>query len=131
MSSSFVAGGNITPSRFVSLSTTSDRTVVQSVNGDTTIIGISQPGTHLTPLLTLDDGFAAIAGENLRVYTKGDPEAWLELGGTVAAGDLLTPDSSGRGTTASGAATFFGARALQAGVLGQIVKVQPFFGEIG
>jgi len=128
MSHSFVAGGNIAPSRFVSLSTSSDRTVVQSGSGDTTVIGISQIGTHLTPLLSLDDGFAAVAGENVKVYEPEDHEGWLELGGTVASGDFLKPDANGKGVTASSDGDFYGAKAIQAGTVGQIVKVKPLLG---
>ncbi len=130
MGLSLVAGGNINPSRFVTQSTTSDRVCTLSASGDKPI-GISNPGSHLTPLLSFDDGFAAIAGEDLFVYDKDDSEAWLELGGTVTAGDFLKPDGSntGKGITAT-TGNFYGARALVSGVNGQVVKVQPAFGTL-
>ena len=131
MSSSFICGGNVNPSRFVTQSATLDRTVTLSASGDKPI-GISQLQTHLIPLLTLDDGYAAIAGENLHVYTKDDEEAWLELGvGGCAAGDFLKPDAAntGKGIVAATGA-FYGARALTAGTNGQIIKVQPAFGTL-
>lgn len=131
MSSSFVAGGNIPPSRFVSQSSTLNRTVTVSASGDKPI-GISQIGTHLTPLLTLDDGYAAVAGENLQIYTKDDEEAWLELGvGGCAPGDFLKPDAAGTGKgIAATTGAFYGARALVNGIEGQVVKVQPAFGTL-
>lgn len=132
MSSSFLAGGNIPPSRFVSLSTTLDRTLVLSASGDLPV-GISQLGTHLVPALGIDDGYAAVAGENVRVYTQDDEEAWLELSGTVAPGDLIKPDLSGNGTGIKSSADGdnYGARAYTNGVSGQIVKVKPLTGQRG
>ena len=92
-----VAGGNISPSRFLIRSTTEDNKYLQASSTSVAIAGISQPGTRNTPYSSLDDGYAAIAGENLHVFQAGkDNEAPLEYGRTVAAGALLSTDSSGR-----------------------------------
>jgi hypothetical protein len=56
------------------------------------------------------------------------PPIYLELGGTVAFGDTLTSDSSGKGITTVTDANFYGARALSSGVAGQLIKVQVITG---
>lgn len=122
-----VAGGNIAPMRFVKPSTLADNKCLQCGAGEMPI-GISQRGTRNTPYSSLDDGYAAIAGESLQIY--GPTElAMLELGGTVAAGDLLKSDADGKGVTA-GAGTMYGARASQAGTSGKLIEVYVMFGEI-
>lgn len=124
-----VAAGNIKPSRFLIQATSADNKYSQASSATAApLVGISQPGTRNTPYSSLDDGYAAIAGENLHVYKSPDnAEAPLQLGGTVAAGDLLTTDSDGRGVTAT-TGDFVGARAQQAGVADQIVTVVPVYG---
>lgn len=118
---SFIAAGNIAPSRFVKQTTTADHKVSQAGAGEA-LIGIAQKGSRNTPYSTLDDGFAAIAGEDLLVFQPGDT-APLELGGTVTVGDYLKSDASGKGVTASADGEHYGARALEAGTSGKIVEV--------
>jgi hypothetical protein len=123
------AGGTIIPSTFLVRSTTADAQFLQATGTAVPIAGISQKGTRSTPYDGLDDGNAAIAGENLQVYLPNDDkEAPLRLGGTVAAGDLLTSDAQGRGVTAA-SGNQVGARALMAGILDQIIVVQPLWGD--
>ena len=120
------AGGNITPSRVLVSSTTVANRVIQATNATVQPVGVSQRGTRNTPYAsgtaTLDDGFAAIAGENLTVFSDGDTCA-LELGGTVAIGDKLMSDTSGRGITATTTNWTVGI-ASKAGVLGDIIEIQ-------
>jgi hypothetical protein len=124
-----VAGGDIFPARFLIASTSADNTVLQAAaNGK--IVGISQKGTRRTPYAGLDDGKAAIAGENVHFF--GPPEtAPLELGGTVTAGDLLEADANGKGVTSSTDGHFYGAIAPQAGASGDIIEVQVMLGMRG
>lgn len=123
------AGGTIVPSRFVIASTTVDNQVLQAgANGK--IVGIAQKGTRNTPYGSLDDGNAALINESLKVFGMNET-APLELGGTVAAGDLLEADSSGRGVTCSTDGHFYGAITGEAGVLGQIIEVQVVLGMRG
>lgn len=122
-----ISGGNIAPMRFVKPSAAADNTCLQCGAGEMPI-GVSQRGTRNTPYSTLDDGFAAIAGESLEVCRPGD-RALLELGGTVAAGDHLKSDADGKGLTAS-AGDKYGARASQAGTSGKIIEVYVFPGEL-
>src|SRR5262249_39352494 len=119
---------NIAPSRFVKRSTTADAQFLQAGAGDR-IAGISQVGTRQTPYGGLDDGFCAIANENFHVFLPGvDKEAFLELGGTVSPGDYLKSDANGAGVTAS-SGDEIGARAMVAGVAGQVVPVEPVWGK--
>lgn len=137
MAFGFVANGNITPSRFVTPSSL-DRTVVQSGSGDKPI-GISGKWTHNVPGtiggVAVDDGYCAISGMSLTVFDQADSEhgqdIWLECGATVSYGDYLKPDSSGRGITAGSDGDFYGARALSAGTVGQLIKVQVIMGSRG
>lgn len=130
MSGSYVAGGNIAPSRFVSQSTSLNRTVTASQSADNTVIGISGLYTHLPPLLGLDDGFCAVAGMNVQVFGPDDELAFLEISAAVSAGDFLKPDTgnAGKAITASAADDFYGAKALDAGAAGAIIKVKPMLG---
>jgi hypothetical protein len=121
-----VSTGNIAPSRFVKLSTTLDGKCTQAGAGEK-IFGISQQGTRNTPYGSLDDGYAAIAGENLQIYGPGDDGAVLELGGTVAAGDRLKSDANGKGVTTVTNLDEVGAVAMVAGTSGQLVPVQPIY----
>jgi hypothetical protein len=125
---SFKAGGNITPSRFVIVDTSADRQVVQASSATAAgIIGVSQMGTRRTPYSLLDDGYCAIATEDVEVFCTGS-EPLLELGGTVATGDRLTADSNGKGITTTTDANEWGAIALEAGVSGGLcrVRVEPY-----
>lgn len=122
----FVAGGDIVMSRFVKLDTTTGR-VVAAGAGDRPI-GVSQKATHNMALsggglVTQDDGFAAKAGEMLQVYGMGERNVLLELGGTVANGDLLKASTAGVAIAATGDTNKVGARALSAGVSGQLIPV--------
>lgn len=124
-----VAAGNITPSSFVTRSTSVDNQFVLASGNTVPIAGISGKGTRYPPYAGLNDGNLAIATENFHLYQVGvDTEAPLMLGGTVAAGDLLTSDANGHGITTTTTAQFIGAQAMQAGVANQIISVKPMFG---
>ena len=123
-----VAAGNITPMSFLVQTTTADNKYQLASGTSVPIVGISGKGTRYPPYATLDDGYIAVAGENFQIFMPPDREAELQLGGTVAAGDLLTSDGSGFGITTTTTAQQIGARALQAGVSGQIITVYPMFG---
>lgn len=135
MAQGFIAGGNISPSRFVK-ATTPNRTVVQCSGATDLIIGISGIGTHNLPGtiggVAIDDGYHAISGLPCEVFLPEDSARGqiilLELGGTVAWGDTLTSDGSGKGITTVTDANWYGARALSSGVSGQLIKVQVITG---
>ena len=117
----FVANGNITPSRFVKIDTSADNRVITSGVGDLPI-GVSQQGTRRAPYSTLNDGFCAIAGEELRVFQTGEI-APVEAGAAITRGSRVGSDATGRAITA-GAAVASGGIALQsAGAAGVIIEV--------
>jgi hypothetical protein len=120
-----VAGGNIPPSRFVKMSAAN--TVVLCGAGELPI-GISQRGTRNTPYSSLDDGYAAIAGESLQVYGLNET-CVLELGGTIAATDVIKSDANGKGV-AAGNGDKYGAMASQPGTSGKLSEVLVAFGEL-
>lgn len=117
-----VANGNIAMSVFVKLDTTNaGRVLACGANED--IWGISSPYPRRHALL--DDGYAAIAGENLNVIGPGDDEALLRLGGTVTAGQRIKSDANGYGVAATADKDRAGAVAIIGGVSGELVKVKP------
>lgn len=116
-----VAAGTIRPSRFVKLDVTADGKVLEADAGEP-IYGISQKGTRNVPYSTLDDGNAAIAGENVHIFGPGE-KCSLQLGGTVAVGDRLKSDADGKGVATTTDLDEYGAIAQQAGVLDEIVEV--------
>lgn len=122
-----VANGNIAPQRFAKPDTAADNKCLQCGAGEMPI-GISQRGTRNTPYSSLDDGFAAIAGESVHLYGPGET-AVLELGGTVVAGDFLKSDANGKGVSAA-AGDKYGARTVQAGTSGKLIEVQVITGEL-
>lgn len=120
--SQLVAGGNISPSRFVTQSTT-DWKVTQSGAGSK-VLGVSQVGTNFAPIPEVSSPYAAIAGQQLSVFEDGE-ECLLELGGSVTAGDELKSDASGKGVVLAGSgAENIGALALQSGSSGELIKVR-------
>lgn len=130
-----VANGNIAPSRFVKLDTSNQGRVLQCGAGER-VYGIAQKETHNIALsgggfTTPDDGYAAVADEMLNIYGPGDPGVLLECGGTVTQGDLLKSDSNGKGVVVASNNDFYGARALEPGTSGQLVRVEVVLGYYG
>jgi len=125
-----VANGNINPSRFVYLDATADGKVLEASAVTHKLYGISQPGTRNAPYSTLDDGYAAIAGENVQIYGLGDKDVLLELGGTVARGDRLTAATGGKGIKTVTDRDEYGAIAMASGVSGELIPVQVVGGQV-
>ncbi len=90
--------------------------------------GIVFPGMRNPPWAPLQDGFAAIQGENVGIYGPGELEVFLRVGAgnTVAIGDYLTSDSSGYALTTTTTGQWVGAEALQAGNAGDFISVRVF-----
>lgn len=121
---SFLAGGNISPSRFVKPDLGTDFSVIQAT-ANSTIAGISQSGSREAPIPAVTTPYAAADGESLRVHGMGEV-CLLTLGGTVAAFDQLKSDGNGKGVVAAAGVTTqeIGAVALQSGVSADIILVQ-------
>ncbi len=120
--SQVVAGGNISPCRFIQHSSTDFK--VTQAGANSKVFGISQAGTNFAPIPEVSAPYAATAGQQLQIF-QDDEECLLELGGTVTAGDELKSDASGKGVVLAGSgAENVGAVALQAGVSGEQIKVR-------
>lgn len=120
-----IAGGNISPSRFVVKTSSSGEPIITQCGTNGEIFGISQASTRKAPLTGLDDGYAAIAGETLNVIGPGDDAAQLEIAGTITAGMYLKSDTDGKGVEASADKDRVGAQAQEDGVAGDLIKVKP------
>lgn len=117
---SYMAGGNIPPSRFVMADVSANNQVLVATVG-APLLGISHDGTLQAPLPSAT-GYAGISGYPVAVWGQGD-QASLEMGGTCSAGQLLKTDSSGRGVVASSSDGTY-ALAIDAGTSGSIIRVQ-------
>jgi hypothetical protein len=98
---SAVANGNLYPSTICKLDTTTGNTgkVLQAGAGDTPY-GVTQAGTRNAPFPALNDGYCAIAGETVRVYTAADPEdmPYIQVDAAYAQGQTIKPGTNGIGT---------------------------------
>lgn len=121
-----VAALPIRPMRFVVLGA-ADGTATQAAASTDKLFGVSQPGTRNTPYSTLDDGYAAQAGENINIFGLGEV-CMLQIGtGGCQPGDRLTADADGKGIIAS-AGDNYGAIARMNGALDQFIEVEVVLG---
>lgn len=122
------ANGNIPPRRFItSVSGNANFGLAVLATASTAIIlGVSADATRNAPGSAGDDGYLAIAGEELP-YHGPLQIANLDIAGTVSnMGVLLTTDGSGKGVATApsdGTTTYYGAVALRAGVSGETIPV--------
>lgn len=118
---SYVAAGNIYPSRAVKDDTAVGK-VTQAGAGEIAI-GIAYQGTRNTPYSSLDDGYVAIAGENVRVYEIGE-ECYAESGAAISNGAFLKPSTDGVLIAVASNNDYYIAKAKQAATAsGQLIKV--------
>lgn len=121
----FVAGGNITPSRFVAQNTSYDSTVDNASVAGQRCLGVSQVGTRKAPGTGADDGYAAIAGEPVQVFLPGDVAPIMCGSGGVTRGQLIKTDANGKAVAASitgQSLQWVHAQALESGADGEIVN---------
>lgn len=125
----FMAEGTIRPSRFVKIGTVEDKALEADAND--IVIGIAMESTNQPPLEDLvTTQIAANAGQHFRMYGDGDV-CFIEVGETVAPGDRLKSDAEGVGMkilTTGTVIQHFGARVLESGVIGELVRVQVLIG---
>lgn len=117
------SGGNIRPSRVVKISTAADNTVLESASATSANIGLAQQGTRRAPGTGDDDGYAAIANENIGVFGPGSGLAPGALGGTVTRGDVVTSDANGLLVTTTTEGDCMIGWAFQSGVSGDVVEI--------
>ena len=132
---SAVASASIFPSTIVKLDTSTGNTgkVLQAGSGDIPY-GISQAGTRNAPYPNLDDGYCAIAGETLRVYTPAEPldMPWVQVDAAYPQGTLIKPGTNGIGTQATADGDYYIGRLAEAStVANQLVQIMVIFGMRG
>ena len=123
---SMVANGNITPYSIVKYDTVVGKCVLAAAGTDK-LVGICQEGTRNPPNTTVynDDGYAAIAGENIGIYGPGaSDKVMLKLGGTVSVGSWITSDSAGLGVATTTNKDVVIAIALDSGVASDLIPVR-------
>ena len=120
MSQGCMAAGNISPATFVILDNAAglENQVLQATSATSRpLYGVSMNGTHNVPIqfpggTNPDDGYAAVANQDIGVFTEGD-RCQITAGAAFNAGDLLTADSSGRAIATTTDGNFVGAVALE------------------
>lgn len=122
-----ISGGNIYPNRFVMMDSSEDQQGIQATANAVTV-GISGDSTKYPPLTGLvSNTYHAEDGDPITLRGAEESQTLLELGGTVAAGDYLKSDSNGKGVAIATSGTTpqnVGARALKAGVSGDLLEVE-------
>jgi hypothetical protein len=116
---SYIARGDVRPSRFVKRDTATDFGVLEADLNDTAV-GVSYEGTRYAPLPDIVP-LAAKSGEPVLVYTEGMPCEILAAA-TISPGQYLKPNADGQAIVAV-AGDIYGAIADAASVNGQNVKV--------
>jgi hypothetical protein len=100
MSYSYTANGNISVSTIVKFDSTSPFRVIQATAASDYLIGVCSESVDKAPIpQDTSTQYAAIAGEDLKVYLNGDHASLTAATGGNTAGDLLTSDGSGNGLT--------------------------------
>jgi hypothetical protein len=108
-----VAGGNISPSTIIALSTTANQTAIQASSTVTVTVGIVGEGTQDAPL-TGYSGYHAVAGGPIGDWFAAPADGLLVIGtGGCTAGDCLTTDGNGNGVTTTTSGAFVSAQALE------------------
>lgn len=126
---SFIADGNIYPYRFVKLLDASADGRVLACGAGERAYGISQKSTRRSPYID-STGYAASAGEPIKVYDRPGERCPLELGGTVARGDFIKASTAGVGVKADTDQDDYGAIALESGVSGEVIAVERAVGQM-
>ena len=122
-------GGDIEASSFVKLDSSNTGRVLQCAAGET-VYGISQPATRRIALDSYDSSLCGALGDPaINIYgPTSDTGVLLRLGGTVANGDYIKAGTSGFGVKATTDKDAYGARALAAGVAGDLIPVEVVIG---
>jgi hypothetical protein len=116
---SYIARGDIRPSRFVKRDTATNHGVLEADLNDTAV-GVSYEGTRYAPLPNVSP-LAAVSGEPVLIYTEGMP-CEIVAAASITPGQYLKPDADGAAIVAV-AGDIYGAIADASGASGQNVKV--------
>ncbi len=139
-SSSRIAYGTIKPFSFIQDAPGIPFGALQCSGAGVPITGIAQEWTDNmmgTPWQTafVAQGYpAAASGEPIRVYEQVDMNAMIVVGSgqTVLPNQLLVSDASGyaKGAVIGSGSQWIGARALEGGPAGTLIRCQVLFGNI-
>ena len=100
MSKSYTSNGNIPVSAIVKFDATSPFRVIVAAAATDALIGVSSEAVDKAPIpQDTSAQYAAVAGEDLKVYTTGDSCSVTTGTGGFTAGDAVTSDGSGNGIT--------------------------------
>lgn len=108
------AAGDINPGRFIA--------VVGNDSGDEATAATAERIVGISDLQSELEGSVLAASNGAAIPLQSGVVYFLELGGAVSAGNLITSDSVGRGVAAS-TGNVVRAVALESGVSGQLIKV--------
>lgn len=130
-----IAGGTINPFTFIQGQPGVMLGALQCTGGGVPIIGVGAEWTsammgQAIQTTLIPQGFpAAASGQSIRVYEDGENTVMMVGSGfTVMPDDLLKSDASGNAIPVSTAAgiQYVGARAIEAGVAGDVIRVQVY-----
>ena len=113
---SFKAAGDLSSYQYHFVYLTADNTVSVGTTANQDVIGI---------LMNKPDA----AGKAADVATVGQ-FAKLVLGNTITIGQEITNDANGHGVAVDAAGEYAGAKALQAGVVGDVIEVLVVSGDM-
>jgi len=122
---SYSAGAAVNPCRFVKAGA-ADGAVIQAISGAAMMFGVTEQ--------VVGSGTSNVAASGDMVDVIKDGLVYLELGGTVTRGDVLTSDADGKGVTTvivAGTPIYYGAIAEVSGVAGDIIPVKVACGVVG
>ncbi len=142
MSQSFLANGNLPPSRIVKQDAVTGLVDLCTAASDQSI-GVLEAGTHLPNLnigaTTFDDGFAGVAvasppaigqptSTDVEVFTVGDV-CMVEAGSALNNGVQITSSSVGRAVAATDGQWTVGRTMMTAAALGDLIRclIQPSY----
>lgn len=132
MSRSYTANGNVPMSSIVKPDSSAPFRVIVAAAATDPLIGVASEAADRTPI-PQDTGtqYAAIAGEDLKVYTVGD-ECSVQTASTgLATGDAVTSDGSGNGVTTTTTHNVYVGRALDTLATTGLVRILVEPGYIG
>jgi hypothetical protein len=140
-SSSRIAYGTINPFTFIQDAPGIPFGALQATGGGVPIVGVAAEwvnnmmGTSWQTAFSPQGYPAAASGNPIRVYEQFDMNAMVVVGSgqTVLPNQLLVSDASGYAkpvTMSGGGQQWIGARALEGGVAGTLIRCQVLFGDV-
>lgn len=113
------AGGNISPFRFVKLSTSADFTGLQAAAESDYPIGVTDGSIYQS--INNSSGYHAVSGTPITLQPSNTVQIEIGSGG-VTRGGFLESDADGKGVAAAGAAAVSAYVALENGSAGEIIR---------